>query len=105
MGQGVHDDVKRQFGKTAQNYVTSSIHAKGGDLKAMLELAGDVSGKKVLDVATGGGHTALTFARAGAEVTATDLTPEMLAAAEANIREQGLESVDVQRSQRRRLTV
>ena len=93
MSQDIHDEVKKQFGKVAQNYVTSSIHAKGDDLKGMLELAGDVSGKKVLDVATGGGHTALAFAEAGAEVTATDLTPEMLAAAEASLREQGAESV------------
>ena len=89
----IDDKVKAQFGKTAQNYVTSSIHAKGDDLRVMLELAGDVAGKKVLDVATGGGHTALTFARAGAEVTAVDLTPEMLAAAEENVREQGLNAV------------
>ena len=93
MSQEISDKVKAQFGKTARNYVTSSIHAKGDDLKVMLELAGNVKDKKVLDVATGGGHTALTFARVGAEVTAVDLTPEMLAAAEANIREQGFTDV------------
>ncbi len=44
----------------------------------MLEQTGDVKGKKVLDIATGGGHTALQFAKAGAEVTAVDLTTEIL---------------------------
>lgn len=52
-----------------------------------------MSEKKVLDVATGGGHTALAFARSGAKVTATDLTPEMLAVSEAYISAQGVEGV------------
>ena len=87
MNEDVYEQVKTQFGKTAQAYVTSTIHAKGEDLEALLELAGDVQNTRVLDVATGGGHTALAFARAGATVTATDLTPEMLQAAEAHLKE------------------
>ena len=67
--------------------MTSEGHAKGAELGLMVELAGEVAGRRVLDVATGGGHTALAFARAGAEVVATDLTPEMLKAAEAFLRE------------------
>ena len=89
----IHKQVKAQFGKTAQNYVTSAIHAKGNDLRVMLELAGDVLGKSILDIATGGGHTALAFAQAGAQVTATDLTPEMLNAAKAHIEAQGVNTV------------
>ena len=85
----IHANVKTQFAKTAQAYVTSSIHAKGADLQKMVELAGDVRGRRVLDVATGGGHTALAFARMGANVTASDLTPEMLEAAAAHIEREG----------------
>jgi len=92
----IHEKVKAQFGKTTQNYVTSAIHAKGNDLKVMLELAGDVSGKRVLDIATGGGHTALAFARASAQVTATDLTPNMLNAAKTHIEAQGINDVTFQ---------
>lgn len=92
----VHDKVKAQFGKTAQNYVTSAIHAKGDDLKVLLELAGNVEGKRVLDIATGGGHTALAFAQAGANVTATDLTPNMLSAAQAHIEAQDINDVSFQ---------
>lgn len=92
----IHTKVKDQFGKTAQNYVTSAIHAKGDDLKVMLELAGDVAGQRVLDIATGGGHTALAFAQAGAKVTATDLTPKMLIAAKTYIEAQGLKNVSFQ---------
>jgi SAM-dependent methyltransferase len=40
-------------------------------------------GERVLDVATGTGWTARNMARAGARVTAVDIAPELLAAAEA----------------------
>ncbi len=84
----VHDQARAQFGKTADAYVNSLGHAKGEDLDLMLALAGDVRELDLLDVATGGGHTALAFARAGARVVASDLTPEMLQAAERFIRSQ-----------------
>jgi ubiquinone/menaquinone biosynthesis C-methylase UbiE len=92
----IHDKVKAQFSKTAQAYVSSTIHAKGDELKLLLELSGDVTNKKVLDIATGGGHTALAFAKAGAKVTATDLTPTMLETARAFITSQGVENVAFQ---------
>ncbi len=79
--------VQAQFGRTADAYVRSTGHAKGAELTQMVELAksslGSLQNRTVLDVATGGGHTALAFARAGAQVTATDLTPGMLQAAQA----------------------
>ena len=96
MNEDVYEQVKTQFGKTAQAYVTSTIHAKGEDLEALLELAGDVQNTRVLDVATGGGHTALAFARAGATVTATDLTPEMLQAAHEHLQAQSITDVTFQ---------
>lgn len=96
MSEDIHAKVKAQFSNTAQAYVTSNVHAKGDELKLLLELAGDVTGKQVLDVATGGGHTALAFAKAGAKVTATDLTPVMLEAAQAFITSQGVLSVAFQ---------
>jgi SAM-dependent methyltransferase len=43
----------------------------------------------VLDVATGGGHTALAFAPHVAKVIATDLTPKMLETAEAHLTARG----------------
>ena len=88
VNENVYEQVKAQFGKTAAAYITSAGHAKGDELELMVALAGELRGKRVLDVATGGGHTALAFARAGAEVTATDLTPDMLSAAEAFVADQ-----------------
>lgn len=74
--------VRESFGATAGNYVASATHAKGEDLKRMVELAGPRGDERVLDLATGGGHTALAFAPRVCEVVASDLTPKMLAAAE-----------------------
>ena len=44
----------------------------------LLEMAGDVSGKRVLDAGCGEGHLARLFARHGAEVVAVDISPQML---------------------------
>jgi ubiquinone/menaquinone biosynthesis C-methylase UbiE len=85
--------VKQQFGAHAQNYVTSRDHSKGESLERMVELAQPQPDWRVLDVATGGGHTALAFAPHVREVVATDLTPEMLSAAEKFIRGKGISNV------------
>ena len=87
-----YSKVRAQFGRSAERYVSSAQHAKGAELALMVELAGEVAGERVLDIATGGGHTALAFAKAGAEVVATDLTPEMLRAAEAFFGEEVVEA-------------
>jgi len=91
--QAIKDLVQEQFGAAAQGYVTSAIHAKGGDLARLIELARPRGDERVLDVATGGGHTALAFAPHVREVVASDLTPQMLAAAETFIRGQGVTNV------------
>ena len=97
MTQDTYNRVKTQFSRTAAAYVESPGHAKGAELTAMVTLAerllGNLRGRKALDVATGGGHTALAFARAGAAVTATDLTPEMLTVAQAFVHANGGETV------------
>lgn len=51
------------------------------------------SGETVLDVGTGTGVVALTAARAGAKVTALDLTPELLEQARENARIAGREDI------------
>src|SRR4051795_9411798 len=47
-------------------------------------------GMRVLDVAAGTGNASLPAAQAGAEVTASDLTPELLDAGRAGARAEGL---------------
>lgn len=48
---------------------------------------------RALDIATGGGHTALAFAQLVREVVASDVTREMLAAAQRFIRGKGASNV------------
>ena len=71
--------------------MSSVTHARGDELPRLVEAArsrlGGLAGRRALDVATGGGHTARALAAAGAHVTVSDLTPEMLAAAEAHLRQ------------------
>ncbi len=96
--QTIKRRVQAQFGAAAQNYVTSPTHAHGDDLQRLVELAQLRGDERVLDVATGGGHTALAFAPHVREVVASDLTPGMLQAAEAFIRSQGVTNVRFERA-------
>ena len=73
--------------------MTSASHAKGDDLQRLLQLAAPKGTERVLDVATGGGHTALAFAPFVAAVTAVDLTPRMLEVASAFAAERGATNV------------
>ena len=70
--------IQAHFGASAAAYVTSVGHAGGDDLERLLAWGRALAPHRVLDVATGGGHTALAFAHLGARVTAFDLTEPML---------------------------
>jgi ubiquinone/menaquinone biosynthesis C-methylase UbiE len=85
--------VKAQFGPSAQDYVTSAGHAGGLDLERLIEWGRRRAAPRVLDVATGGGHTALAFAAFTPVVIATDLTLPMLEAARGFIRGKGVANV------------
>lgn len=82
-----------RFGRFAQRYVTSQGHAQGSDLDILVAAAAPQPDWVALDIATGGGHTALRLAPHVARVVATDLAPGMLAAAETHLRAQGLKNV------------
>lgn len=73
--------VRESFGKTADAYVASRDHSSGADLNRLVELAAPTLADRALDISTGGGHTALALAAHVAHMTASDLTPRMLAAA------------------------
>lgn len=81
----VRDDqarrVQEQFGRAAAEYVASAGHAGGEDLETLLAWGRACRPTHVLDAATGGGHTALAFARLARDVVACDVTEPMLAAA------------------------
>jgi SAM-dependent methyltransferase len=56
----------------------------------LVEACGIESGMRVLDVGAGTGNASIPAAKAGAEVTASDLTPELLEAGRAHAEAEGL---------------
>jgi ubiquinone/menaquinone biosynthesis C-methylase UbiE len=85
--------VQEQFGKTAAHYLTSKPHAKGKSLERLVELTSPKKDWRALDVATGGGHVAYTFAPHVARVWATDITQEMLDMVKAEAAKRDLDNV------------
>lgn len=94
----IKKDVQQQFGKNAASYVRSKVHKDGKDLLKLVEMATIKGEEELLDIATGGGHTANAFAPLVKKVTAVDLTPEMLREAETFINENGHQNVDFQQA-------
>lgn len=88
--------VKEYFGRTAASYVNSPSHRAGNDLQRLLALGEFAKDLHALDIATGGGHTALAVAPLVAKITVTDLTPLMLKAAEEFLRSQGVDNAEFQ---------
>jgi ubiquinone/menaquinone biosynthesis C-methylase UbiE len=85
--------VQANFGAAAADYVTSKVHASGPDLVWLVENAALTGGERVLDVATGGGHTAFALAPHASEVVALDLTLPMLEVAQKEALARGLKNI------------
>jgi ubiquinone/menaquinone biosynthesis C-methylase UbiE len=68
--------------------VASDVIASLGPV--LVEAAGLTAGQRVHDVAAGSGNVAIPAARTGAQVTATDLTPELLDKGRADAEAEGL---------------
>jgi SAM-dependent methyltransferase len=81
--------VQEQFGASAAAYVTSPGHARGDDLDRLVAWGRALSPARILDLATGGGHTALAFAAFARHVVACDVTEPMLRAARGLVGERG----------------
>ncbi len=69
---------REQFERQSRNYGRSHILADTSDLEAALVGVLASPGSRGLDVATGGGHTAVFLASRGWDMTASDLSPSML---------------------------
>lgn len=80
-----------QFNRQSDRYGKSHILADTADLEAALQGVSAPPGGTALDVATGGGHTALFLARRGWKVTAGDIAPRMLENARRLVEETGLQ--------------
>jgi ubiquinone/menaquinone biosynthesis C-methylase UbiE len=96
--QSHHSQIREQFGRAAADYATSEIHAEGESLQILLQLTRPPANWRMLDVATGAGHTAHRFSRFVAEVMACDLTEAMLATAAAIARNRNIVNLRTQRA-------
>lgn len=84
--------VSERFSQFAANYVNSPTHSAGYDLDRLLEIAAPQPDWLALDVATGGGHTALKLAPHVRRMIAVDFAEPMLTQARSFIRARGEDS-------------
>lgn len=89
----IEDRARAVFSARADLYVTSASHVDPQVLTWLVELAQPRPDWRMLDVATGTGHTAFAFAPYVAEIVGIDLTPRMLAEAEKLAAQQGVSNV------------
>jgi ubiquinone/menaquinone biosynthesis C-methylase UbiE len=85
--------VQRKFGAAAADYAASAVHAKGETLRLLVALTKPQNHWRLLDVATGAGHTALAFAPHVSKVIASDITEPMLEEARKLAKSKGLANV------------
>lgn len=81
--------ARDQFESRSANYGKTHILADVSDVNSALASLPFRPGARALDVATGGGHTALYLAGKGLKVTAADISPAMTQNAAALVREKG----------------
>jgi ubiquinone/menaquinone biosynthesis C-methylase UbiE len=87
---------RERFSQYAHGYVTSDTHSKGSDLERLLEIAAPQPEWDALDIATGGGHTALKIAPYVKRMVASDYSAAMLEEARAFITAKGAANVAFQ---------
>jgi len=83
-----------QFARNAEHYARSAVFAQSDNLSALLRVVNPQPHWQTLDVAAGGGHTAIACAARARHVTATDIVPQMLAAARRLAHERELTNID-----------
>ena len=88
-----HDVITEQFGKTANAYLSSAIHAQGADLVLMQEAARRHGRPVVLDLGCGAGHASFAVAPVAASVVAYDLAQPMLDVVEHAKVQRGLDNI------------
>ena len=95
--------VDAQFGPRAKAYVESAVHARGPDLDALEVIVRDIAPARALDLGCGGGHVAYLLARHAGKVTATDLSPGMLAAVAETAKSRALHNIETVEASAERL--
>ncbi|MFW5902294.1 MAG: class I SAM-dependent methyltransferase [archaeon] len=84
-------------GEVASKYDEERFTGQGGEIinrrekKNVLDLLGDIEGKKILDLGAGTCRYSVLFSEQGAEVTAMDISQEMLNEGKKKAEERGVE--------------
>ena len=87
------DKVANQFDKMSVEYATSLSQSTGFDLEILIRLLAPSPGMEVLDIATGAGNTAAAIAPFVKNVTAIDLSSQMIERTRELCDERGLKNV------------
>lgn len=95
MAKDVKAKVQTQFGRAADAYAVSTVHAAGESLTLLRTHTHPHPTWAVLDVGTGVGHTALQFAPWVNHVVATDITTAMLRKAAELARQRNLRNIEM----------
>ncbi|KSV75196.1 hypothetical protein N185_17605 [Sinorhizobium sp. GW3] len=90
--------VTDQFGPRADDYVKSLVHAQGPDLSALEHVASCAKPDRALDMGAGGGHVSYAMARHAKEVTACDISDDMLSAIGTASQEKGFANIKIVRA-------
>lgn len=90
-------DPRDQFGREAEKYLTSTVHA---DASALAELVALIApqGGRIVDVGTGAGHMAFALAPYVDQVVATDPTQAMLDVTSTEAGRRGLTNLVTRRA-------
>ena len=91
-----HDNVEKQFGSQASAYLTSAVHASGRDLQRLAERLADFPQATLLDMGCGAGHASFTAAGQVAQVTAYDLSSQMLEVVAEAAKDKGFTNIATQ---------
>ena len=89
-----HHTPMEAWDAIASDYDAHVAPGEAGMATEALRLAGLKAGDRFLDVAAGPGGLGLPAARLGATVVATDWSPQMIAAFEARVRQEGLSGAE-----------
>ena len=86
--------IRALFAGVAGRYRVSTDHMDPDDRRILVSKLSLDPSHAVLDVATGGGHTAVDISSRVRAVVASDITPEMLAEARTLARENGRRNIE-----------
>ncbi|WP_323989854.1 class I SAM-dependent methyltransferase [Nguyenibacter sp. L1] len=87
------DFTAERYGPRAAEYVASTVHADGADLDQIERSVAGRGLETVLDLGCGGGHVSYRAAPHVGQVTACDITPDMLDAVARTAAARGLANI------------